>query len=182
MIFRFSHRFRREILVKFSVAHPNPGKRSTENFTKISSQISQHLWQRKTENNFTSALLQGSCSDNSESCDSMFSVLLSAKPKRGLTKGGWVRIPSSTRGGKRRVLGECRLPRRNTPLDRVFASQEKHCQKPVSAKSRQIPSNPAMFRQIPSSESPTESPRDYSFARGAYRQIPSSAPPLWKGL
>ena len=35
-IFRFSHRFWREILVKFSVAHPNPGKRSTENFTKIS--------------------------------------------------------------------------------------------------------------------------------------------------
>ena len=61
-IFRFSHRFRREILVKFSVAHPNPGKRSAENFTKISRQISRHLWQRKTEKNFTSALLQGSCS------------------------------------------------------------------------------------------------------------------------
>ena len=29
-IFCFSHRFWREILVKFSVAHPNPGKRSTE--------------------------------------------------------------------------------------------------------------------------------------------------------
>ena len=53
----------REILVKFSVAHPNPEKRSTENFTKISRQISRHLWQRKTEKNFTSALLQGSCSE-----------------------------------------------------------------------------------------------------------------------
>ena len=62
-IFRFSHRFWREILVKFSVAHPNPGKRRTENFTKISRQISRHLWQRKTEKNFTSALLQGSCSE-----------------------------------------------------------------------------------------------------------------------
>ena len=62
-IFRFSHRFWREILVKFSVAHPNPGKRSAENFTKISRQISRHLWQRKTEKNFTSALLQGSCSE-----------------------------------------------------------------------------------------------------------------------
>ena len=50
--------------MKFSVAHPNPGKRSTENFTKISQQISRHLWQRKTEKNFTSALLQGSCSEN----------------------------------------------------------------------------------------------------------------------
>ena len=65
-IFRFSHRFWREILVKFSVAHPNPGKRSTENFTKISRQISRHLWQRKTEKNFTSALLQGSCSEDSQ--------------------------------------------------------------------------------------------------------------------
>ena len=46
-ISRFSHRFWREVLVKFSVAHPNPGKRSTENFTKISRQISRHLWQRK---------------------------------------------------------------------------------------------------------------------------------------
>ena len=34
---------------------PNTG---TENFTKIS----RHLWQRKTEKMFTSALLQGSCS------------------------------------------------------------------------------------------------------------------------
>ena len=47
--------------MKFSVAHPNPGKRSTENFTKISRQISRHLWQRKREKIFTSALLQGSC-------------------------------------------------------------------------------------------------------------------------
>ena len=37
---RFSHRFWREILVTFSLAHPNPGKRSTENFTKISRQNS----------------------------------------------------------------------------------------------------------------------------------------------
>ena len=51
--------------MKVSVAHPNPGKRSTENFTKISRQISRHLWQRKTEKNSTSALLQGSCSENS---------------------------------------------------------------------------------------------------------------------
>ena len=50
--------------MQFSVAHPNPGKRSAENFTKISRQISRHLWQRKTEKNFTSALLQGSCSEN----------------------------------------------------------------------------------------------------------------------
>ena len=57
--FRFSHRFWREVLVKFSLAHPNPGKRSTENVTKISRQISWHLWQRKTEKTFTSALLQG---------------------------------------------------------------------------------------------------------------------------
>ena len=49
--------------MKFSLAQPNPGKRSTENFTKISRQISRHLWQRKTEKNFTSALLQGSCSE-----------------------------------------------------------------------------------------------------------------------
>ena len=49
--------------MKFSVAHPSPGKRRTENFTKISRQISRHLWQRKTEKYFTSALLQGSCSD-----------------------------------------------------------------------------------------------------------------------
>ena len=62
-LFRFSHRFGREILVKFSLAHPNPGKRSTENLTGISRQISRHLWQRKTEKKFTSALLQGSCSD-----------------------------------------------------------------------------------------------------------------------
>ena len=55
--FRFSHCFWREILVKFSVALPNPGKRSTENFTKFSRQISRHLWQRKTEKIFTSALL-----------------------------------------------------------------------------------------------------------------------------
>ena len=32
-IFCFSHRFWREILVKCSLTHPNPGKRSTENFT-----------------------------------------------------------------------------------------------------------------------------------------------------
>ena len=32
-------------------------------FTKISRQISRHLWQRKTEKIFTSALLQGSCSE-----------------------------------------------------------------------------------------------------------------------
>ena len=51
-IFLFSRRFWREILVKFSVAHPNPGKRSTENFTKISRQISRHLWQRKNRENF----------------------------------------------------------------------------------------------------------------------------------
>ena len=37
---------------KFSLAHPNPGKRSTENFT----QNLRHLWQRKTEKKFTSAL------------------------------------------------------------------------------------------------------------------------------
>ena len=49
--------------MKFSIARPNPGKRSAENFTKISRQISRHLWQRKTEKIFTSALLQGSCSD-----------------------------------------------------------------------------------------------------------------------
>ena len=49
--------------MKFFVAHPNPGKRSTENFTKISCQISRHLWQRKTEKKFTSTLLQGSCSE-----------------------------------------------------------------------------------------------------------------------
>ena len=52
--------------MKFSVARPKPGKRSAENFTRISCQISRHLWQRKTEKNFTSALLQGSCS---EVCD-----------------------------------------------------------------------------------------------------------------
>ena len=40
--------------MRFSVAHPNPGKRSTENFTKISRQMEKH---------FTSALLQGSCSE-----------------------------------------------------------------------------------------------------------------------
>ena len=61
--FSVFHRFWREILVKFSAAHPNPGKRSSENFTKISRQISRHVWQRKTEKIFTSALLQGSCSD-----------------------------------------------------------------------------------------------------------------------
>ena len=44
-----------KISVKFSVAHPNPGKRSRENFTKIS----RRFWQRKTKKNFTSALLQG---------------------------------------------------------------------------------------------------------------------------
>ena len=49
--------------LKFSVAHPDLGKRSTENFTEISCQISRHLWQRKTEKYFISALLQGSCSD-----------------------------------------------------------------------------------------------------------------------
>ena len=49
--------------MKVSVAHPNPGKRSAENFTKISRQISRHFWQRKTEKCFTSALLQGSCSE-----------------------------------------------------------------------------------------------------------------------
>ena len=49
--------------MKFSVAHPNPGKRSAENFTKIARQISRHLWQRKMEKIFTSALLQGSCSE-----------------------------------------------------------------------------------------------------------------------
>ena len=49
--------------MKFSVAHPNSGKRSAENLTKISRQISRHLWQRKTEKKFTSALLQGSCSE-----------------------------------------------------------------------------------------------------------------------
>ena len=38
-MFRFSHRFWREIWVKFSLAHPNPGKRSTENCTKISRKI-----------------------------------------------------------------------------------------------------------------------------------------------
>ena len=54
--------FWREILVKFSVTHPNPGERSMENFTKISRQISRHLWQRKTEKIFTSALLQCGCS------------------------------------------------------------------------------------------------------------------------
>ena len=59
----FLHRFWREILVNFSLAHPNPGKRSTENFTKISRQISRHLWQRKMEKTFASALLQGSCSE-----------------------------------------------------------------------------------------------------------------------
>ena len=37
--------------VKFSVAHPNPGTRSTENFTKISHQISRQFWQRKTAEN-----------------------------------------------------------------------------------------------------------------------------------
>ena len=36
-----------EILVKFSFAHPNPGKRSTENFTKISRQISRHFPPKK---------------------------------------------------------------------------------------------------------------------------------------
>ena len=66
-IFRFSHRFWREILVKFSAAHRNPGKRSAENFTQISRQISRHFWQRKTEKFFTSALLQGSCSENDQS-------------------------------------------------------------------------------------------------------------------
>ena len=49
--------------MKFSLAHPNPGKRSAENLTKISRQISRHFWQRKTEKKFTSALLQGSCSE-----------------------------------------------------------------------------------------------------------------------
>ena len=61
-IFRSSHRFWREIFVKFPLGHPNPGKCSTENFTKISRQISRHL-QRKTEKKFTSALLHCSCSD-----------------------------------------------------------------------------------------------------------------------
>ena len=85
-IFRFSHRFWREILVKFSVAHPNPGKRSTENFTKISRQISRQLWQRKTEKNFTSALLQGGCSDFS-----------------GGSRPGFLAPPTSGVGG---ILGE----------------------------------------------------------------------------
>ena len=44
------------MLVKISLAHPNHGKRSTDNFTKISPQISRHLWQRKTEKNFTFAV------------------------------------------------------------------------------------------------------------------------------
>ena len=68
-IFRFSHRFWREIWVKFSVARPNPGKRSTENSTKISRLISRHLSQRKTEKIFTSALLQGSCSERHSNHD-----------------------------------------------------------------------------------------------------------------
>ena len=58
--------FRTIFGVKFGdifLGHPSPGKCSTENFTKISRQISRHLWQRKTETIFTSALLQGSCSD-----------------------------------------------------------------------------------------------------------------------
>ena len=66
-MFRFSHRFGHEILVNFSlgrpICDPNPGKCRRENFTQISRQISRHLWQRKTEKRFTSALLQGSCSE-----------------------------------------------------------------------------------------------------------------------
>ena len=46
--------------MKFSLAHTNPGERSTDNFTP---KISRHLQQRKTEKRFTSALLQGSCSE-----------------------------------------------------------------------------------------------------------------------
>ena len=49
--------------MKISLARPNPGKLSTENLTEISRQISQSLWQRKTEKMFTSALLQGSYSE-----------------------------------------------------------------------------------------------------------------------
>ena len=51
--------------MKFSAARRNPGKRSTENFTQISRQISRHFWQRKAEKIFTSSLLQGSCSEKS---------------------------------------------------------------------------------------------------------------------
>ena len=90
--------------MKFSVAHPNPGKRSAENLTKISRQISRHLWQRNTEKNFTSALLQGSCSEVSKYslvyssyCPGLPSVLLgifttssgcSMNDKRGFLEKG----------------------------------------------------------------------------------------------
>ena len=43
-----------KLLVKFSLAHPNPGKRCTENFTKFSRQISRRLWQKKIEKTFIS--------------------------------------------------------------------------------------------------------------------------------
>ena len=48
--------------MKFSVAHPNTGKRSTE---KIHQFFFFHdsFGSEKRENNFTSALLQGSCSE-----------------------------------------------------------------------------------------------------------------------
>ena len=96
-IFRFSHRFWREILVKFYVAHPNPGKRSTENFTKISRQISRHLWQRKTERKFSlphfcraaaltiAPLLLGSLSDDMLVKVTIFFVLRFVAMSRGIT-------------------------------------------------------------------------------------------------
>ena len=65
------------------------------------------------------------------------------------------------------------MPLRNPPLDRVFASQEKHTVKSW------FPPKPAESHQIPPYSAKSRHPnprRDCSFARGAYRQIPSSTP------
>ena len=97
--------------MKFSVAHPNPGKRSAENFTKIS----RHLWQRKTEKFFTSALLQGSCSELVLPFLSLFRPFLDFPDFSGI----FPICSGMVRGFSRFVpllfLGLLRAPTRNSP-------------------------------------------------------------------
>ena len=63
-LFRSSHPFLANFGEIFRFGHPNPGKKHAENFTKISRQLSRHLWQKENGEKFHSALLQGSCSEN----------------------------------------------------------------------------------------------------------------------
>ena len=100
-------------------------------------------------------------------------LCLLSKTQQGVDKRGQSRNPVEHKRREKDGFGRELLVPQKPSFGQSACKPRERLSK---AGSRQTPPNPPIFHQIPPSDSLTESRRDHSFARGAWRQIPLSAP------